>query len=153
ITAAEDLLAEDNIDSFEIPNLCRRLGVTKGSFYWHFNGRRELLVAILNDWRKRMTMDVAVRASRLAATVPEVLRYVLGLIRKPRANRNSAIEKSMREWAKKDSFAHSAVAEVDQIRLAYFEQLFRKYGFSEEEANLRAYAAYAAMMGDSILKE
>ena len=39
------------------------------------------------------------------------------------------------------------------MRLAFFEALFRRHGLTEREARLRAYAAYALMMGDSILKE
>src|SRR5262249_38204936 len=76
-----------------------------------------------------------------------------GLIRKPRPSRNGAIERSVRDWAKFDPMARAAVIEVDQARLAFFEDLFRKCDFPEREARIRAYAAYAIMMGDSILKE
>lgn len=37
--------------------------------------------------------------------------------------------------------------------MAFFEALFRRHGLAVREARLRAYAAYALMMGDSILKE
>jgi AcrR family transcriptional regulator len=148
-----DLLAENNSSSLEIPNLCKRLGVTKGSFYWHFAGRSELLSAILEDWRRRMTLDVTRRVPRVGPTVEAALRYVLGLIRKPRSNRSGAMERSVRDWARTDPLARAAVIDVDQIRLMFFEQLFRQRNFPRKEARVRAYAAYAMMMGDSILKE
>jgi AcrR family transcriptional regulator len=153
VAAALDLLAEHNIGAVEIHGLCRRLGVTKGSFYWHFQSRRDLLAVILDDWQRRMTVDVADRASRHSVSPTAVLGYLLGLIRKPRPNRNAAIERSVRDWARVDPIAHAAVVEVDQARLAFFEQLFRESDFPENEARIRAYAAYAIMMGDSILKE
>jgi len=153
VAATSDLLAEHNINAVEIHRLCRRLGVTKGSFYWHFQGRKDLLAAVLDDWQRRMTVDVANRASRYSVSPAETLNYLLGLIRKPRPNRTGAIERSVRDWAKFDPMARAAVIEVDQMRLAFFEDLFRKSNFPEKEARIRAYAAYAMMMGDSILKE
>ena len=84
IDAATDFLINNNINSLDIAYLCRRLGVTKGSFYWHFEGRVELLKAILDDWRQRMTSDVSSRAERSANTVNSALQYLLGLIRRPR---------------------------------------------------------------------
>jgi AcrR family transcriptional regulator len=153
IEAATDFLITNNINSLDIPYLCRRLGVTKGSFYWHFKGRPELLKAVLDDWRQRMTSDVSLRAERSSTTVESALRYLLGLIRRPRPARRGAIERSVREWARTDPLTKASVVEVDQMRLAFFEALFRRHGLSDREARLRAYAAYALMMGDSILKE
>jgi len=153
VAAASDLLAEHNVSAVEIHRLCRRLGVTKGSFYWHFQGRKDLLAAVLDDWECRMTVDVANRASRYSISPAQTLNYLLSLIRKPRPNRSAAIERSVRDWAKFDPMARAAVIEVDQTRLAFFEELFRKSDFPEKEARIRAYAAYAMMMGDSILKE
>jgi AcrR family transcriptional regulator len=153
IEAATDFLINNNINSLDIPYLCRRLGVTKGSFYWHFKGRPELLKAILDDWRQRMTSDVSLRAERRATTVESTIQYLLGLIRRPRPTRRGAIERSVREWARTDPLTRASVVEVDQMRLAFFEALFRRRGLADREARLRAYAAYALMMGDSILKE
>jgi AcrR family transcriptional regulator len=153
VSTAAELLAEQNVNGIEIPDLCKRLGVTKGSFYWHFEGRGDLLSAILEDWRRRMTLDVTVKASRAGSSVVSTLRYLLGLVRKPHPNRNVEIEKSIRDWGRIDERAHTAVVEVDQIRLAYFRELFIRHNFSEKEASLRAYAAYAIMMGDSVLRE
>jgi AcrR family transcriptional regulator len=153
VDAATDFLINNNINSLDIPYLCRRLGVTKGSFYWHFAGRVELLKAILDDWRQRMTSDVSSRAERSANTVESGLRYLLGLIRRPRPSRRAAIERSVRDWGRTDPLAREAIVEVDQMRLAFFEALFRRHGLTDREARLRAYAAYALMMGDSILKE
>jgi AcrR family transcriptional regulator len=50
ITGALDALAEDGLDALAVEPLARRLGVTKGSFYWHFASRDDLLRAVLDQW-------------------------------------------------------------------------------------------------------
>ena len=50
--AALDLIAEQGVASVAVEPLARRLGVTKGSFYWHFPSREALLVAALERWEK-----------------------------------------------------------------------------------------------------
>ena len=45
--AALDQIAEQGVASVAVEPLARRLGVTKGSFYWHFPSREALLVAAL----------------------------------------------------------------------------------------------------------
>ena len=50
--AALDQIAEQGVASVAVEPLARRLGVTKGSFYWHFPSREALLVAALERWEK-----------------------------------------------------------------------------------------------------
>lgn len=152
VAGAIDLLAMDTVRSVRISTLCARLGVTKGSFYWHFGSRAELLAAILADWRRRMTLDVITRLSQVASSTDNILRNTLALIRKPRSARSSAVERSIRDWARTEVTAQAVLEEVDETRLRFFESLFLQRGFPPEEARLRGYAAYALMMGDSILQ-
>ena len=48
--AALDLIAEQGVAAVAVEPLARRLGVTKGSFYWHFPSRDALLQAALERW-------------------------------------------------------------------------------------------------------
>jgi AcrR family transcriptional regulator len=48
--AALDLIAEQGVGAVAVEPLARRLGVTKGSFYWHFPSRDALLQAALERW-------------------------------------------------------------------------------------------------------
>ena len=48
--AALDVIAESGLAAVAVEPLARRLGVTKGSFYWHFPSREALLVAALERW-------------------------------------------------------------------------------------------------------
>ncbi|HVU82101.1 MAG TPA: helix-turn-helix domain-containing protein, partial [Rhodanobacteraceae bacterium] len=47
---ALEMIAQEGVDALAVEALARRLGVTKGSFYWHFKNREALLQAALNRW-------------------------------------------------------------------------------------------------------
>jgi len=153
IAAANGLLASENVRGVQISALCLKLKVTKGSFYWHFSGREDLLRALLNSWRRRMTLNIANKLGRVATGAVSSLRAMLALPRKTFSAAGAAIEMSIRDWGRREKLAHDALKEVDKIRLSSFERSFQGLGFSAREARLRAYVAYAIMMGDSILKE
>jgi AcrR family transcriptional regulator len=153
IATANDLLVSENVRGVQVSALCLRLKVTKGSFYWHFASRQDLLRALLASWRRRMTLNITVRLGRAATGAAARLRTLLALPRKTFSAAGAAIEMSIRDWGRRDRLAHDALQEVDRIRLASFEQSFQSLGFPQRDARLRAYIAYAVMMGDSILKE
>lgn len=151
VAAGTEILAEENVRGVQIPALCRRLGVTKGSFYWHFGSLADLLRRLLEHWRQRATLDIIGRLSGTTKEAAEALRTLLALPRKSRSRTATALEASVRDWARRDDDAARAVHEVDRLRLRFFEQVFRARGFEGEELTARAYMAYCMMMGDSIL--
>jgi AcrR family transcriptional regulator len=153
IAAANDLLVSENIRGVQISALCLKLKVTKGSFYWHFSGREDLLRALLECWRRRMTLNIASRLGWLTNGAAGTVRALLALPRKTFSTAGAAVEMSIRDWGRREKLAHDALKEVDEIRLRSFEQSFQSLGFSARDARLRAYVAYTIMMGDSILKE
>ena len=56
--AALDMIAEQGVAAVAVEPLARRLGVTKGSFYWHFPSRDALLQAALERWELVEEKDV-----------------------------------------------------------------------------------------------
>ena len=149
---ANALLIDENIRGVQIATLCQRLGVTKGSFYWHFESRRHLLDAILEAWRKKNTLNVLRRIVSVRTPLRS-LRGLLSIPRRPASVNGARVEMSIRDWSRRDGKTHRSLQEIDVIRLSSFEQLFRRMGFTAKEARARAYVAYAVMMGDSILKD
>ena len=61
IDAATEVLTERGIDSVRLDALARQLEVTRGSFYWHFRDREELLRRVLQSWRERNTEQLTHR--------------------------------------------------------------------------------------------
>jgi len=50
--AALELIAEQGLEALNVESLARHLGVTKGSFYWHFSSRSALLQVALARWER-----------------------------------------------------------------------------------------------------
>ncbi len=152
VDAATGILVDENVRGIRIDALCAKLGVTKGSFYWHFNGRAGLLAAMLEQWRNRMTTNVIDRLGNQGGNPTARLRALLGLPRATKSPAFARIEQSIRDWSRRDKQALAAVEEVDNIRLDYIAGLFEHHGFAPDVAARRAYIAYAMLMGDSVLR-
>lgn len=152
INAATDVLVDENVRGIRIDALCDRLGVTKGSFYWHFKGRTQLLSALLTNWRERMTTNVIEHLAALGDNPTERLRALFELPHRAKSPGFARAELSIRDWGRKAEHAQDAVKEVDQLRLDYFKTLLRQHGLSDALVEKRAYIAYAIIMGDSILR-
>lgn len=153
VAAATDILVEENVRGIKLDRLCAKLGVTKGSFYWHFKKRSDLLAAMLVDWRRRMTLNAIRSVSRGARSGLERLQHMLGRPRHPDANHFAAVEMSFRDWARRVETTRDAILEVDRIRIEFFEHMFIDEGFSPDESRRRAYLAYCLLMGDAVLNK
>src|SRR2546421_7674785 len=76
IEAALDLLVSGTADSVGIEPLAKQLGVTKGSFYWHFRDRAALLSGMLRQWQQRATTGIIARLENTVASPAEKLRLL-----------------------------------------------------------------------------
>jgi len=152
IEAATDVLVDENFRGIRIDALCKKLGVTKGSFYWHFPGRTELVSTLLARWRQRMTTNIIERLTALGESPGERLRALFELPHRSKSPEFARVEQSVRDWGRCADKAQEAVQEVDELRLEYFRSLLIQHGLSDEMAEKRAYIAYSIMMGDSILR-
>ena len=146
IDAALDQLAQAGIDGVRVELLAKRLGVTKGSFYWHFKDRDRLFESMLSHWRRRATLGLIERLDRDEVTPRDRLHRLLRL---PFAGKRSTwgadIELALRMWGRRDKRARVVLEEVDQLRLRYIESLLVASGTASEEAAAGAIIAYSYM--------
>jgi len=144
------VLVNQGIDSVRVDVLAQQLQVTRGSFYWHFRDREELLRRVLQTWREQATEQLTLRLERAHADPREQLRDVISLpIRGRAAQRAARIELAIRAWARRDATARQAVDEADGSRIAYIAQLFSALGFGVAEARWRAFVTYAYVVAES----
>jgi AcrR family transcriptional regulator len=145
IRAGLALLGRAGIEAVRVEPLAAKLGVTKGSFYWHFKDRDALHMAMLEAWRADTTRNVIARVEAERAGKEERLTLLIEL-----ATRNAGLarlEIAFRAWAKTDERAAGAVAEIDRQRMDYIGSLLRDLGIDARTARLRAKILYLALIG------
>jgi AcrR family transcriptional regulator len=138
------VLAEGGIESVKVEPLAKLLNVTKGSFYWHFKNRDDLLVAILQDWVKGETNSLIDQTESIGEDANTKLLYLFELS----IQINGRLENSIRAWATKDLKVAEMIIQIDRRRLKYTKDLFVKIGFTELEAKVRAQMAYYSLVGE-----
>jgi AcrR family transcriptional regulator len=145
-------LVDHGIDHVRVDVLAGQLGVTRGSFYWHFRDREDLLRRVLQAWHDSATEQLTKRLEGARDDAREQLRDVISLPFRGRAAARAArIELAIRAWARRDAMARHAVDEADASRIAYIAQVFSSLGFAPLEARSRAFLLYAYVVGESLM--
>lgn len=135
-------LAKQGFSALKAEPLAKAMGVSRGSFYWHFADIGAYHAAILKAWRE-------VAAETIIANVEAAADQengVLLLLRRVFSER-LALERAVRSWAAFDAAARAAVQAIDRRRLDYAEGLIRARGVAPEKAQLRAQIIYWAFLG------
>jgi AcrR family transcriptional regulator len=136
-------LARQGFTALKAEPLAKAMGVSRGSFYWHFADIGAFRRAILDHWR-----DVAVE--RIIADIEalplggDALRTLLN---RAFGGKPPLLESAMRSWAAHDAVARSAVQAVDQRRMDYIENLLTGSGMPTEVARARTQILYWAFLG------
>ncbi len=140
-----ETLARDGIDAVRVEPLAVRLGVTKGSFYWHFKDRAAFHAAILRAWRDLNTDEIIHRVEAGGGSGSERLERLVELtMSNEKAGR---VETAIRAWARTACDVASALAEIDQKRLGYVAELFMASGVERKLSMTRAKLIYLALIG------
>ncbi len=140
---ALDQIAEQGVASVAVEPLARRLGVTKGSFYWHFPSRDALLQAALGRWETSEQEEVFGRLEKVADP-RERLRALFQVVAH---EVKSHIIYSELLKALDHPAVSPVIGRVSQRRLDYLTASFRQAGMSRTAAQHRARLAYAAYVG------
>jgi len=152
VEAATAVLVDQGIDSVRVDTLARALKVTRGSFYWHFRDREELLRAVLQAWRTHATEQLTRRLESARDDPRDQVRDLISLpFRGRSAVRAARIELAIRAWARRDVMARAFVDEADAARMGYIAQVFSSLGFAIAEARARAFLLYSYELAESQL--
>ena len=145
ISAALDILATEGVDGVAVERLAEQLGVTKGSFYWHFRDRAELITAALGHWALERTAE---RISSLLS-IPDPHRRLRELIG-PGEMRIDPIDLLLVSSLSRPEVA-PILRDHHRVWLEFAQALFRQLGVPEPEAALRGLLAYGSYLGLVIL--
>ena len=152
VRAATQVLVDHGIDHVRVDVLAGELNVTRGSFYWHFRDREDLLRRVLQAWREVSTVQLTKRLEVARSDPRELLADVITLPFRGRAAvRAARIELAIRAWARRDAMAREVLDEADASRIAYHAQIFEALGYTPEESRLRAFTLYGLEVAESVL--
>ena len=135
-------LAESGYTALKAEPLAKAMGVSRGSFYWHFADIGAFHAAILKHWREVAAEQIIANLEAAADNdnpVQLLLRQAFG--------GRLALEKAVRTWATVDPGARAAVQAIDRRRLSYVEGMLRASGLSPDVARARAQILYWAFLG------
>jgi AcrR family transcriptional regulator len=135
-------LASDGFTALKAEPLAKAMGVSRGSFYWHFADIGAFHAAILKHWRE-------IAAEQIIANLEahKSKDNPLELLLRQAFGGRLVLEKAVRTWATLDPVARSAVQSIDRRRLGYVESLFKASGLSDDVARARAQIIYWAFLG------
>ena len=126
-------LATQGFSALKAELLAKAMGVSRGSFYWHFTDIGAFHAAILKHWHE-IAAEAIIAQVEAAADLGEPLAVLLRQVFSERL----ALERGVRSWAAFDAGALAAVQAIDRRRLDYVESLIRERGVTEEVAQARA---------------
>lgn len=140
---ALELISEQGIQALAVEPLARRMGVTKGSFYWHFSAREELLEQALKRWEEHDSRN---------------LNRALGEIDHPRDRLVSFFRRVVKEKLTHEVYSELCAAaghpqvepvleRVAERRMEHLADAFCELGMEAQEARHQARLTYSVYLG------
>jgi AcrR family transcriptional regulator len=147
-------LAAGGTEAVRIEPLARALGVTKGGFYWHFDGRRALLDELLDAWERVSVDEVIARVEREGGDARAKLRRLTAIAvlgHEVRRIDRLGIDLAIRDWARRDKAVARRLRRVDNRRMDYMRSLFRDFCPDEDEVEVRCMLAFSVWIGNHFI--
>jgi len=143
IQAAFSRLSAQGVEAVRVEILARDLGATKGSFYWHFKDREDLLSRMLLQWEEEEMQWLEGARETDSGAATRWARFVERSANSERAR----LEVSFRAWARRDERIASHVAVIEAKRQAHIVSVLREIGFTPSSAERWSEVALLVYLG------
>jgi AcrR family transcriptional regulator len=143
-------LAAGGPDAVRIQPLARALGVTKGGFYWHFDGRRALLGELLDAWEQKSVDEVIARVEGEGGDAHDKLQRLSALATSGHEELGIdplRIDLAIRDWARRDAKVARRLRRVDNRRMHYMRSLYGAFSSDEADVEARCMVAFSLWIG------
>lgn len=146
LRAAFVALTETGPKALKAEPLARRLGSTKGSFYWHFEDVPSFHDALMAEWQARAYAEIVALVEEQDTPVRK-LRQLASIAGAgtPDAYGGMGLEPAIRAWARENPAVSEALQQVDKNRMNYVQGLFDAIGLTNPELTRVLYAAFVGM--------
>jgi AcrR family transcriptional regulator len=147
VRAAMAVMAHGGARAVRVEPLAKELGASKGSFYWHFGDRDELIGAALERWEQRETQGV-IEGLESIVDPRERLRRLLAMVHRrdtPRPDPSVALT------GDREASVQVVLERVTARRIDFLAEQLSAQGLDAEEASRRATLAYTSYLGYAAL--
>jgi AcrR family transcriptional regulator len=138
-------------EAVRIETLAQALGVTKGGFYGHFDGRGALLEEMLDAWERVMIDEVIEHLEGEGGDARAKLRQLFALASSREARGLMKIDLAIRDWARRDKAVAKRLRRVDNRRMEYMRSLFGAFCRDEDEIEVRCTVAFSLFVGSPFM--
>lgn len=145
IAAARKVLVKSGVDSVKVDRLANDLHTTRGSFYWHFTDRDDLLNALLNDWEVNNYVAISTIRARWASSTPDLTELIEWWVGE--GTESPAFGMAIRTWARSDANVEEVMHRVDNEWINLVQLLFSPDIYDESERLVRARVVYFHQVG------
>ena len=152
LVEALKILNQQGFGRLNIDRLVACLGVTKGSFYWHFKNRKDFVVRLVDYWDRKFTQSVIAHIENFEGNSRDrLLELMLFISRNQLAEYDFAIH----ALAQTETEIFPMVKKVLKKRNAYVASFFSEMGFEGMDLNFRSRALVMFMTQEqnSLLKD
>lgn len=146
LDAAYRALLDGGIDAVKVLPLAQTLKLSRASFYWFFKDREALLDGLLARWHERNTGSLEQRGKAYAETIVEAVLNVCDCFFDDSLF-DSRFEFAVRSWALQSDTVRQVVATADSARLGALTEMFRRFGYPQLAAEVRARSIYLIQIG------
>lgn len=152
LDAAAAEVASGGFGNLRVLTLAKKLGVTRGSFYWHFRDHEDLVNSFLDRWRDRRFVELDYMRPKGDNPEEELHQLLQLLLTDASRNvRRLQVELAVRDFARRNAHAAAIVEEVDQARVEQNKLLFLNLGSAESETEDMATLMYVASVGAQVV--
>ena len=147
-------LAAGGADAVRIEPLARKLKVTKGGFYWHFEGRGALLEELLDAWERLSVDEVIERIEAEGGDARAKLRRLSGMAtsgHEALAIHPLQIDLAIRDWSRRDAKVATRLRRVDNRRMDYMRSLYREFTADADDVEARCMVAFSLWIGSPFI--
>ncbi len=141
--ATLEVIAHQGVSAVAVENIAKELGVTKGSFYWHFSNRKDLIIAALKRWQKD---DKAVIKEKIWSIPDAHERLKAWFLLSAQPLQSHLIYATLLA-DRQHEFVAKVLKEVTFERLSYLQQSFQGIGYDEARAKQQALLSYSVYVG------
>lgn len=146
LQAAYRLLIDSGVEAVKVMPLAKELGMSRTSFYWHFEDREQLLDKIIECWEAKNTGNLVAQTKAYAETITEGI-FNLFDCWIDNDLFDSRLDLAIRNWARNDTRLKNRLEHADQVRLEAIKTLFVRFNYSEIQAETRALTIIYTQVG------